>query len=414
MKKLLSILLAVVLVFSMGSIDVFASNPPNSILNQTTGVTYDTLSDALNAAVSGNVIYFTSDYVLEGSVTIPSGVTVVVPSSSAHNDTTTGHNAQGSVVNGTAYVTVTVPSGISMIVNGTLLVAGNQQSTQPASGCRTGNYGAIALGGSIVVNGSLYARGRIYGDGTVTALSGSSVYQMLQILDWRGGSAATSAYAYFIFPFNRYKFDNIEAEAQYYYGSKLYAQYYIYAGGTDIFGSANIIGSYGLLRIASSGQSISTTYNSGVLTATVNGNVSTGSISVQITDTLTVYSNLTVLPFGYNMNVCIPSGSKLTINNYVKLLPGCVISNDGTLKVSATGRLFVYGAGGYSTNFTFGGWPNMPSYASLTGSGTFSGKIASSDSSLSNVPFSSYSSTATISEYIQSTDSTQSVTFYVK
>lgn len=420
-KRLLSLLLALCLVISLGSIGAMAENESNSIYNSTTGTYYDSLPDALNAASSGATIYIESqEYTLSTSAIIPSGVTLVVPSNSTHNDTTSGNNASGSVTNPHINSKLIVSNGVTLTVNGTLLVAGNQQSSAPKTGCLTGGYGAIELYGNIIVYGKLYARGTIYGNGTVTAISGSEVYQLLQVYDFRGGNASRTAYNNGVFPFNRYEFKNITAKVVYAYGSSMYAQYYIYAAGSSSSGNIKVIGSSGIMALSSSGQSITTEYDNstGRLTATIDGTVTTGNISliIRIIIPYLIRSYGKVLPFGYNLDVIIPSDSTLNITNYIKLLPGCTFTNNGTLNVSSSGGLYVYGTGGYSTSYNYGGWTGMPSTATLTGTGAYSGAgtIASSDASLSNIPFSSYNTTISINEFVQNgnTGSTTSVTFY--
>lgn len=422
-KRFISVIMVLCLLLSLGSVCAMADDN-GSIYNKTKGTYYSTLAAAYSAASTGDTIYVASDYTLDSSITIAKRVTLVVPTSAAMNDTTGGSNAYGSVTDGTAYATLTIPNGVTLTINSgaTLLVAGNQQSITKNSGCLTGNYGAIALDGSIVVKGSLYARGKITGSGTVIANSGSSVYQLLQIRDWRGGNAALTSYNNGVFPFSRYEFNNIEATAVYNYGSSLYAQYYIYAATTGVSssGTVNVVGTNGLFSLAASGQNVTTEYSGGKLNITVNGAATTGDISMSIKFVLLSYSVSSsgmVLPFGYNVNVVIPGGSSLTVTNKLKLMPGCVMTNNGTLTVSSSGALYVYGANGYSSSYTYGGWSGASAQATVTGSGTFvhAGIVASTDSTLSNTPLSASGGTTTIKEFKQSgnSGSTETVGFFL-
>lgn len=400
-KRILSLALALCLILTVGAVGANA-NESNSVLNQTTGITYDTLTAALAAASSGQTIYVTKDYTLESTVSIPSGVTVIVPSSSSLNDSRSGNNSSGAVTSGSAYVTLTIPSGVMMYVYGTLIVAGNQQSTTPRTGCRTGNYGAIDLSGSVMVMqyGSLYARGLISGSGNVYAMNGSNVYQLLQIYDWRGGTKTLSAYNAGVFPFNCYSISNITANAMYFSGATLYGQYYVVAAGAQTSSSVTIIGTDGLLQLNSG--NISTSYSSGRLTATINGVATTGDIGVNVSLFIFSYnfsSSGLQLPFGYNMDVIIPSDCSLTIANSIKLLPGCTFTNNGTLNV--TGNLYVYGTN-YSSTYNYAGWSSS-SAATITGSNTPTGTIYSSTGS--------GTAATTIKEYVQSSGVT-TVSFY--
>ena len=203
-----------------------------------------------------------------------------------------------------------------------------------------------------VINGKLYARGMIDGTGTVTASEGSEVYQLMQIADWRGGTASSAAYALGLFPFNLYEVSNIRSNATYQVGSSLKGQVYIYMNSTGYNPVVDIIDSDGLLYL-SDGE-ISTSYSSGVLTATINGSVQTGDISLSVGSLFNSYGR--VLPFGYKMDVVIESTGELEIANYIKLLPGCNITNTGTLKILSGGALYVYNAAQYSTSYNFAHW----------------------------------------------------------
>ena len=426
-RRIISIILAICVIASVSMVSALAVNPSNSVYNKTWGIYYNSLASALSEAFDGDEIYITADYTLESSVTVPSNVTLIIPSSSALNDTTAGNNASGGQVLGNEYVTLTIPENTVLTVNGTLLVAGNQQSTQPQSGCLTGDFGKIDVSGSIDVYGSLYARGEISGTGTVTANSGSSIYQLLQIQDWRGGTAARSAYNNHIFPFNRYEYKNITAKTYYMNGCAMYGQYYIYASSTHNAGDVTIIGQDGILEFENTTATdyIVTEYSSGKMTATIKGAVKSGDMSVTIQVFIfdyTIDSSSTVLPFGYNMDVVVADGASLRITNDIKLLPGCTITveDGGELIVDSGANLYVYGAGGYSPTYNYGGWSGMPSTAATltaeTGATiTNNGVIASSDSTLANIPYSSYSGTTTVKECTQSgsTITVVYVTFYV-
>ena len=90
---------------------------------------YDTLSQAIaDASTVGNLtVYLVSNYTLPADLEIPSNVTVTIPTSADYNDTNVGAaNVDGIGTTASAYVTLTVPKGVTLDVKGTLLVAGNQ------------------------------------------------------------------------------------------------------------------------------------------------------------------------------------------------------------------------------------------------------------------------------------------------
>lgn len=379
MHKIIAIILTFCMVMSCNAITALADDENGPIYFPDYEVYFDTLEEALSLASSGDTIYVVGDYEMTSSATIDSGVTVKIATSATLNDTKDGNNYSGSVAPGSAFATLAIPSGVTLTVNGTLLVAGNQQSTQPKSGCLTGDYGAITLDGNIIVNGKLYARGMINGEGNVIANSGSSVYQLFQISDWRGGTGSFFSNYYSVFPFNLYEIKNIQTDVVYMYGSELIGQTYIYAGGSGYAPEVCIIGANGLLHL-NSGY-ITTSYSSNTLTAIINGAVQTGDISLSISGTTYSSSGL-ILPFGYNMDVEISTNSTLTINNKIKLLPGCDIANNGNLVIPSSGALYVYNVADYLPSYNFAGWGGTAN-ATVTGAGnvTHDGTYAQSNSS---------------------------------
>lgn len=391
---------------------------------------YETVSDAV-AAVSGDNVVGTVIVDASATVTsdlvIPQNVTLVVPCSAEDTGSTTGNNASGNVVNGSAYVTLTVSDGATLTVNGTMIVSGNQQATARTSGCLTGNFGKVALTGDMVVNGTLYARGEISGSGTATINDKATVYQMFQIQDWRGGNASQGAYLNAVFPFNMYEFKNITAKTIYMKGATMKGQYYIYAASRDNFGEVTIIGSDGEIRFASTADAddnIVLEYNGSVVTVTMNGDVMTGSIVVSLNFLgidMDISSSSCVCPFGYNMNVVITEGATMEVTSDMKFLPGCdiTVANGGTLTVTSGETLYFYGENGYSTTYNWAKWgPATAATLTVEEGGTVNsyGTIASTDAAFGNVDgFTSTGNTVTVKEVTQADTKVTvvPVTFYV-
>lgn len=394
-------------------------------------LTYPSLEAAIADSVFGDVIYLVADYTLAESVTIPSGVQVTIPSSSALNDTETGNNVSGAVSNGSAYVTLTVPADTTLTVNGALLVAGNQQGSVPQTGCLTGNYGKMVVDGAVTLNSGayLYARGEVSGAGTITAKSGSEIYQLFQINDWRGGTATSSIYSN-VFPFNLYDVNNITARTVYEYGSHMYGRYYVvytFLGSrietneaAMVLGDAGDTGS--LFRMTSSDASVVVENATDV---TVYGDVSTGPLTI-IFNTIFGRVNLTTenmtCPI-YNMNVAVENGGSLTITDSLKFLPGASLSvySGGELAVASGKSAYFYAVDDYSSDYY---WQNRASVGdtdaalNATLGASVSGVIASSDDTMSNITIAGISPTATgtgiVKEATQSNTSTTivDVTFY--
>lgn len=418
-KNTFAKLLAAVLTLAMLCIPAAAVGETEEIAaNLDTGEIYSTLEAALTAAAANESVVLMADYELADSAAVPAGVTLVIPTSDEYDDVLDGNNKSGAVVNGSAFATLTVPTGKTLTVNGTLLVAGNQQSSTKKASCLTGNYGKVAVDGSLVVNGELYARGEISGTGEVTANSGSTVYQMFQISDWRGGNAAMGAYnTNKVFPFNLYELKNITANTTYYNGSTLKGQYFIVASGTGVPGSEVVVGANGQMEFEDSsrtGDKVQFSFNAGISTVTVNGRVKTGGITVDMSVygfPYTITSNNIVCPFGYNMNVVIANGGSLSISNQMKFLPGCniTVKNGGTLTIKEGGKAYFYGASGYSTTYNWANWgPTTAATLTVETGGTVNnnGTIASTDATFANVDgFTATETTATVNEVTQSNTS---------
>jgi hypothetical protein len=132
--------------------------------------------------------------------------------------------------------------GVNLDVHGTIEVSGSQLTSDAAySGAPTGPYGQLQLNkGSRVVlqnNSTLRAWGFVTGDianknakyevpmGEIDARRGSTVYEMFQLGDWKGGmKSGTSLLAGdSIFPISDYFIQNIEAPVKYHPGSSLIA-----------------------------------------------------------------------------------------------------------------------------------------------------------------------------------------------
>lgn len=109
-----------------------------------------------------------------------------------------------------------------------------------------------------------------------------------------------------------------------------------------------------------------------------------------------------VLPFGYNIQVGVPSGSSLTITNQIKLLSGEIIQDDGTLTIESGVRLYVYNTEQYSRSFNFAGW-TAGTDAAVSGSGSIVNDGVYAESAFSG-RYSAY-------EYVQGSISRTTVRF---
>ncbi len=216
----------------------------------TTGSTFtDDLAYALSEAskLSSNKYVFVArdGIVLPGTYNIPSGVTLVVPYEETYQtaNITKPKEVENSTLPIEAYRTLTLVDGVIINVSGAIAVCAQVQSGDAGhnpSGFPVGPVGVIDMstGGEINVKsgGVLYAWGFIKGEGyldgnntthvgSVTAESGSTIWECFGMGDWNGGSftaaAAQNDKDKRIFPFQSYFVQNIEVPLHMKYGLSL-------------------------------------------------------------------------------------------------------------------------------------------------------------------------------------------------
>ena len=179
------------------------------------------------ASLTDKVMVLMNDTTLAaGTYTVPAGVTLLVPFDKENTLYTTKPGVtHGEYATPTAYRTLTMADGASLVINGALSISAKMNAangSNRASGAPTGDVSYIDMknGSAITVNdgATLYAYGYIVGEGNVTAKSGSTVYENFQLEDFRGGSVTTemveavdkSNKKYGILPISQYYVQNIE------------------------------------------------------------------------------------------------------------------------------------------------------------------------------------------------------------
>lgn len=355
-RKTMSLLMAIVLSLSLCVLAHATEEPATTEFLQVTGMTFNDWTTAITMAqATGDPIILIENHTLGENVEIPSGVTLVIPYDSTLNTATNTYDRNAAAYATGAYVTLTVPEGKTLTVNGTLIVnAKVQGSSNPDEGCITGTYGAMAVEGSVDVNGTLYARGYITGSGSMTVNAQAAAYQLLQVRDWRGGTV-TSAVRNELFPINVFYFQNIMVPTTYKYNSTMYAQYFTSTsstlGGRVVQGDAKLIGTSKAVFNMDEDAAIVTDYSNGALNVTTTGTVTSGNLEVTTRGTLWDYTISTEgleLPLP-NMNVTVASGN-FTVDSDIKMLPGstATVAQGATLTINSGKNLYVYAAADYN------------------------------------------------------------------
>ena len=330
-----------------------------------TGYYFD-LNEANTAALNGSsktVILVSDGTLASGNYEISSGVTLLIPFDAANTlytaePKTTG---TGTYVKPTAYRTLTLDSGANITVNGAISVSGQHMRT--AAGQMNGNapsgpqgFIKTAEGSKITLNngGKLYAWGFITGSGQVIANSGSEVYELIQIADFRGGSQTTAdIHADLkVFPFSQYYVQNIEAELWLYAGAKEYSYTTIYMSSMEFSSSVAFIGPSGCMFNLSDGYVVKR-YDGKTdsLILDAYGTVSVNPIEMGVgignngMTGISINSSDFVLPITNNFKVSVYSGS-ITMNQDLALLPGSelYIGPNATCAVGDGISVYVYDA----------------------------------------------------------------------
>ena len=329
--------------------------------------TYPDLTIACNVALSSTKkVILANNGILNGTHTIPAGVTLLIPFDSSNTTyttepaTTTGAISTGPVdwVQPSAYRTLTMSNGSKITVNGAISVSAKLTADNGGGrycGAPTGPCGWInMLGGSnITVNSgaNLYVWGFIQGAGTITVNSGAKVYESFQFTDFRGGSNLDKITSEkLVFPMNQFYIQNIEVPTTYYAGAIAQFYTYIFVSPFPVGGGATFIGNGGMFNITE-GYCVKDYIESrDRLNVDIYGKGSMSSLEVSIS-TYDVDSSDYVLSLCNNISINIHDGSYAKIDQSIAVLPGAEINIDkgATVEVGYTGEsLNKYISNGYN------------------------------------------------------------------
>ncbi|MBP5203583.1 MAG: InlB B-repeat-containing protein, partial [Candidatus Methanomethylophilaceae archaeon] len=329
---------------------------------------YGSVSEALAASVPGDLVFAVpgddGTLQIEGSLLVPAYVTLILPYSEQCDSSGTkdGESMETTSPKTSAdrYMTLTVPKGSSLTVDGTLIVGGvlSRPFAFDYQGHTSGPFAQLTVNGSVEVRdgGSLYCYGFIKGTGTVHARAGASVYEPMVVTDYVGGDMAYCNYSNGQSPFSRYAMYNIQSKYSMEYGAVLYGMVNLYANGTNNKGMAPVVGPDAGLLLMSEGSTLTSTYNSseyvqgdwesniyrdiGKKHVVLKKGASTGSITIDVqgnhADTATVMFSV---PYNYDFTL---SDGEYVIKDKFRFLPGSglTVSSDATLVVRGT--LLVY------------------------------------------------------------------------
>lgn len=353
--RAISVLLTLAMLLTLLPTVAFAADDP---VAQYGDAAYATLSDALTAAQAGGggTVRLLRDYTLEEDVTVPFGVTLLVPcmDNDAGYDAGTGYCPDGTSTagitgaNGTRYCTLTIPQSVTLTVQGTVLV--NAVVGRPASGHYdqdvTGGYGEIALDGSIEIlsGGIVDCCGYIKGSGQVTVENGGTLRDLYVVIHWRGGSAAYGAKKASVYPMNESKCHNVETMVRINYGGAYSGTVKMYASGSYQYTRfPQVDNANGLFRLSTADSYVIKTYEADTDREIYSfyGGATFASSSLKIAG-LNLSTSTFIYPIDGDMTFNLNHGTYAFANDY-KFMPGAVVNtNNVALTVNAGNTIVFY------------------------------------------------------------------------
>ena len=320
----------------------------------------------LNTAFSDtNTVFLLAGDTFNGSLTIPTGKTLVIPDRLADSGPAASQPEQVTSSAGiSSYCKVTLNGNLT--VDGKLVVNGMQSST--ANGRAAGSIGYLSLSDSAAVTvssgGELCGYGQIRG-GSISAKNGSTVRELMEISDRRAALVMKEIddkkSSMRVFPFSNFSIKTIESPVTYASGAKLYAQYSIMLeGNNQSTGAVLIFGPSGALFNLTQGsmtKSFDLAKDKTVYRLNEGGKMSTGSFQLDVKFVVSGYGSTTItiksqeywMPL--NAGFDLRTAGDMTVNSDFKFLPGASLSVEkgGTCTVASSAKLLFYRLNDYDT-----------------------------------------------------------------
>lgn len=320
----------------------------------------------LSAAFSDtNIVFLLAEDTFNGSLTIPTGKTLVIPDRFADSGPAASQPEQvTSSARISSYCKVTLNGNLT--VDGKLVVNGMQSST--ANGRAAGSIGYLSLSNDATITvssgGELCGYGQIRG-GSISAENGSTVRELMEISDRRSALVMKEIDAEKskkrVFPFSNFSIKTIESPVTYASGAKLYAQYSVMLeGNNQSTGAVLIFGSSGALFNLTQGsmtKSFDLAADKTVYRLNEGGKMSTGSFQLDVKFGVQGYGSMTItiksqeywMPL--NAGFDLRTAGDMTVNSDFKFLPGASlrVEKGGTCTVESGAKLLFYRLNDYDT-----------------------------------------------------------------
>ena len=322
-------------------------------------------TDLNTAFANESTVFLLAGDTFNGSLTIPTNKTLVIPDRLADPGPDASQPEQVTSSTGiSSYCKVTLNGNLT--VNGKLVVNGMQSST--ASGRAAGSIGYLSLSdkATVTVNsgGELCGYGQIRG-GSISAENSSTVRELMEISDRRAAlvmkEIEDQKSSKRVFPFSNFSIKTIESPVTYASGAKLYAQYSVMLEGNNhSAGAVLIFGSSGALFNLTQGsmtKSFDLAKDKTVYRLNEGGKMGTGSFQLDVkfgvqgvgSKTITIKSQDYWMPL--NAGFDLRTAGEMTVNSDFKFLPGASLSVEkgGTCTVVSGAKLLFYRLNDYDT-----------------------------------------------------------------
>ena len=332
-------------------------------------------------------IIMLTDYTLPaGTYTLPAKAELIVPMSDEQetgfpNVEYISHNAaapQNVWVEPTKFRSLTFANGVNMNVYGTIELSGKlHASSDDYTSLPYGPYGLLDMNEGAkmtLMNGSeLRAWGFMIGEGETDARRGSTVREMFQMGDWKGGSISSMLLGSDkgVFPVTQYYIQNIESPVKYHPGAQLSTMAAVSASASSLSVTAKadvaiigVSGTKAMFLMDEEADQENTWVRKWYDTSKdqqvyeINSGAHIGSIVIDLGDfiegmDLEMNSSAFVLPLTNNMKIHLLSGL-MDFTQNTALLPGAEVEINKESVVSITkdvehpevksGSLYIYDA----------------------------------------------------------------------
>ena len=335
-----------------------------------TTTTYNDLNAANTAAAATSaktIVLVNSGTLPAGTYTISSGVTLLIPYGSDYSKTTEPNIVHVTSISSapalSVYKKLSLAAGATINCSGRITVGGQVMSINggnPTSVVR-GRAGVLDLsrGGLINLNSGsvLYAWGFVQGQdidqgnntsgmGTIDAKSGSTVWEVFQCGEWRGGTASSTIYSnrssWKFFPFQSYTVQNIEAPITYRLGATGKCKWTIFGDGQIYTVDFTLIGTSSALFNMSTGATLNKRYDATTdrICYELNGTNAVNALSLSAMGQ-TINSSDYRLPIPANMQITVTGGTT-SISNQMVLHSGAYVDirSGATLNINTNVYIF--------------------------------------------------------------------------